>query len=211
MRSLILLSLPVLATTAFLLAEPPAATTTPAADPAGTPLMTCEQAAFERLKALAGSWEGPAKHESFDGSPAVDAGTVQFEYRLTAGGNALMETLFAGHPHEMVTMYHLDGPHLALTHYCAAGNQPYMVAKTMSMEKDQPVVLEFECTHLGNAESENVMHMHKGTLTIIDNDHIKGEWTGHQDGKPVGVARFELHRKPAAAPAPAPHASPAKG
>ncbi len=211
MRSIALLSLPVLATAAVLLAEPPAASTPQPAGSAQTPVVTCELAALEKLKALAGSWEGSAVHESFDGSPAVDAGTVQFEYRVTAGGNAVMETLFAGHPHEMVTMYHIDGPHLALTHYCAAGNQPYMVAKTMSMEKDQPVVLEFECTHLGNAESENVMHMHKGTLTIIDNDHIKGAWTGHQDGKPVGVARFELHRKPAATPAPATPASPAKG
>ena len=45
-------------------------------------------------------------------------------YKLTGAGSALVETQFPGTGHEMVSVYHLDGDDLRMTHYCAAGNQP---------------------------------------------------------------------------------------
>lgn len=167
----------------------------PAKDGAGLSLMTCEQAALERLKGLAGTWVGSAWHDSTDGSTSAEIPDVKFEYSITAGGNVVMERLFAGMPHEMVTMYHLDGTDLVLTHYCAAGNQPTMKATEMNLAADEAATLSFECIRLGNAESEDAGHMHMGKIVIIDADHIKGEWTGYKDGKPEGTARFDLHRK----------------
>ncbi len=80
---------------------------------------TPAQAAFERLKGLAGEWRGRIGDR--EKGPAA---TVLF--RTTAADHTVMETLFPGTAHEMVTMYHLEEGKLVLTHYCAAGNQPRM-------------------------------------------------------------------------------------
>src|SRR5690242_6473548 len=80
------------------------------------------------MKRLAGDWiqVGP------DGKASDQ---VVATYRVTAGGSAVEETLFAGTPHEMVTVYHMDGDDLVLTHYCVAGNQPHMKAEKQSDPK----------------------------------------------------------------------------
>jgi hypothetical protein len=69
--------------------------------------------AFQKLKNLNGEWTGTA--ESKQGPAAA------VSYHLTANGNTLMETLFPGTDHEMISMYYLDGKDLVLTHYCAMG------------------------------------------------------------------------------------------
>ncbi|MCK7511304.1 MAG: hypothetical protein MZV70_49445 [Desulfobacterales bacterium] len=56
-----------------------------------------------------------------DNGPAVSV-----TYRITANGSVVLETLFPGTDHEMLTLYHLDNDRLGLTHYCAMGNQPRM-------------------------------------------------------------------------------------
>ncbi|MEA2463799.1 MAG: hypothetical protein QOJ98_1546, partial [Acidobacteriota bacterium] len=79
-------------------------------------------AAFEKLKALAG-----------DHSPAMmtaDGEKTKVGYRVTANGTAVIETMFAGDPHEMVTVYSLDNDSVAATHYCSGGNQPRMKLNT---------------------------------------------------------------------------------
>src|SRR5258706_16398214 len=76
---------------------------------------------FERIKSLAGDWTGTPPAE-MKGAP------MDVRYRVTAGGNAVEETIMPGSDHEMVTMYHLDGDKLELTHYCVIGNQPHMIA-----------------------------------------------------------------------------------
>src|SRR5688500_18749339 len=77
---------------------------------------------LESLKQLAGDWVAVGK----DGKPTGD---VVATIKVTAAGTVVQETLFPGTEHEMVTMYHLDGEDLILTHYCAAGNQPRMKAE----------------------------------------------------------------------------------
>ena len=52
--------------------------------------------------------------------------------KVTAGGSAVHETLFPGSAHEMVSVYHLDGADLVMTHFCALGNQPRMKADPKS-------------------------------------------------------------------------------
>src|SRR5690242_16920885 len=76
---------------------------------------------FEKIKALSGEWEVAAGPGSHDHGPM--AGTVS--YKLTAGGSAVLETLFGGSEHEMVTLYYVDGDTLAMTHYCMLGNRPH--------------------------------------------------------------------------------------
>ena len=79
-------------------------------------------ARFAALKSLAGDWVALGK----DGKPTD---TIVSSIRVTSGGNTIQETLFPGSDHEMVTMYHIDGEDLILTHYCMLGNQPRMRAE----------------------------------------------------------------------------------
>ena len=74
------------------------------------------QLAFERLRALAGEWEGTSDH----------GWSSRIRIEVIAGGSAVLETTaFEAHPGEtMLTLFHKDGPRLLLTHYCVAGNQP---------------------------------------------------------------------------------------
>lgn len=144
-------------------------------------------ARFDQLKRLVGEWQGTAKH-----------GTSEFQttvsYKLTSGGKTLMETQFGGTDHEMVTMYHLDGDNLVLTHYCAAGNQPRMKAEPGTAEK---IVFKFlDGTNLDPAKD---MHMHDATIVLVDDDHIQSEWVSFAKGKAIGSAKFDMKRKPKSA------------
>ncbi len=141
-------------------------------------------AQLERLKALAGTWTGRAGHA---GAPAQEATVV---YRVTGKGSAVVETLFPGQPHEMVTVYHLDRSDLLLTHYCAAGNQPTMRA----VARPDPKVLAFEFVRGTNMEAGD-LHMHAARMTFVDADHLESEWTSFKDGKPAGTMRLALARQ----------------
>jgi hypothetical protein len=130
-------------------------------------------ARFERLKGLAGTWKSVARagEETMEGT---------FTYRVTAAGSAVMETLFVDTPHEMVTIYTLDGDDLVLTHYCAAGNQPRMKAEKGGDANS----IKFAFDRLGGGDPAKDMHMHEGTITFVDETHVRAEYQGWQDGKP---------------------------
>jgi hypothetical protein len=165
-----------LALTAAALAAPQ-----PDAPPAAT------SPAFESLKSLAGTWTGTA---AWDEAGQKGGGEITIVYRLTAAGTAVEETMSPGTPHEMVTVYHMDGQDVVLTHYCAAGNQPRMRLEGSS----DPKVLSFRFIG-GSNMKESDMHMHSAQITLVDADHIQGLWTSMKDGKAAGQASFDLARK----------------
>lgn len=71
---------------------------------------------LERLKAMAGEWE----------APGPDGGTVRVIYEVISGGTAVLERVM-GDEHGgagMVSVYHLTGDRLAMSHFCTGGNQP---------------------------------------------------------------------------------------
>lgn len=113
-------------------------------------------------------------------------------YRLTGGGSAVIETLFAGTPEEMVTVYHRDGSDLVLTHDCAGGNQPRMRARTIEGN-----TLAFEFEGGTNVDPGKDDHMHSGRLEFVSADEIRAEWQGWSGGRPdpAHLARFHLTRK----------------
>jgi hypothetical protein len=141
-----------------------------------------KNAAFEKIKALAGDWEAtPASDHGMHAGPVT--------YKVTSGGSTVQETLFAGTPHEMVTMYYLDNGELALTHYCMLHNRPHMYAG--AQPNGDKLVLK--CKEGDKIEKED--HMHQVTFTFIDADHFKTEWVMYKDGKPAETAVFDLKRK----------------
>jgi hypothetical protein len=53
-------------------------------------------------------------------------------YQLISGGAAIMERIMPPNEPSMVSIYHLDGDKLMMTHYCSAGNQPRMQAEAQA-------------------------------------------------------------------------------
>jgi hypothetical protein len=133
---------------------------------------------------LEGQWKGTATHGDEE---IVEA---QVNYHVTTAGSAVLETLFVGAPHEMLTVYHLDGEVLVSTHYCALGNQP-----TMKLIKSTaPNMFAFECTGVRNVKSENDAHMHAVSHKLLDSNHIKSDWTLFKEGQPAHTAKLDFHR-----------------
>jgi len=139
--------------------------------------------ALGRIQALAGTWEGHIATP--DGPP----GTVRYE--LTGGGNTVMERLFPGTEHEMMTVYHLDGDTLLATHYCAMGNQP-----VMKLEKATAKELSFGFVGGTNMDASKDVHIHSGRLRFVDGGRLESEWDVYQGPKQSSTHKFYLARKP---------------
>jgi hypothetical protein len=138
------------------------------AAPAAAPSAAAQT--FEHLKTLAGEWQGT------DASGT----TVRASYEVVSGGTALVERLDMegeGHP-AMITVYHLDGDHLMMTHYCGAGNQPRMVAREMT-----PQEVRFEFLDATSLASPNGGHMHRLVLKFTGDNTLTAEWTWRDKGK----------------------------
>ena len=145
---------------------------------------TMAPSALDPLKQLAGDWVGKAGQ----GDQRMDAFV---NYRVTAGGSAVMETLFPGSPHEMVTMYTVEKGAVVLTHYCAMGNQPRMRAKAGTAAD----VLAFDFVGCPGVNPARDAHMHNASFKFVDADHIHGEWAAWKSGKESDVIRFDMERK----------------
>ena len=152
------------------------------------------QKSFDKLKTLAGSWEGhvtvvPPQPEMADGM------LTQVSLRVTSRGNALVhEMKEAGTPDDParydhpVTMLYLDGDRLLLTHYCDAGNRPRMTGKVSADGK----TVEFD--FLDVAGGTQYGHMHHAVFTVIDANHHTEDWTYMMPGDKPVRAHMDLQR-----------------
>ena len=138
-------------------------------------------AGFEKLKSLVGEWQGTTP----------DDRTVDVTYQLISGGTALMETLQSPNEPEMVTIYHLDGDRLMVTHYCSIGNQPRLVAQVPAGEIKS---LNFTLLEVTNLTKPSAGHICSLGVAFEDRDHLKQTWAYRQDGKDVAET-FNLKRK----------------
>jgi hypothetical protein len=137
---------------------------------------------FERLKELAGVWEG-TYHLSKEGEK------VKVEYRLSSGGSSIVETLFPGTPHEMVSVYFDIKGQLAMTHYCALANQPMM-----KLQKADAQNLYFIFAGGTNIDSKKDAYMGSLTITFVDKNRIIEKWTLFKEGEARETSVFELSR-----------------
>jgi len=125
---------------------------------------------FERMKSLVGQWRGT----SMNGKPAT------VTYTLVSDDSALMETLVMAGESEMVTMYHPDGDHLMMTHYCSAHNQPRMRSQSVAAGSKN---ITFDFVDATNLSAPDAGHMSKLVATFADKDHFSQEWTWREKGK----------------------------
>lgn len=137
---------------------------------------------LDRFKALAGAWSATG----LDGNSMPDA---QIRYEVTAGGSAVVETLFPGSPHEMRTVYVRDGADVVLTHYCASGNHPRMRAKAIDGDK-----VAFAFDGATNFDPAAAGHMHDAHFTFVGPDELRTRWNFWSKGKPAEHAA-NLHVK----------------
>ena len=148
---------------------------TPNPDPVG----------LDALDGFVGTWVTADE----EGNPTEEVVSV---VRATAAGSVLMETMFPGTDHEMITMYYTTGEDLMLTHYCGCTNHPIMRAS-----KEADGALRFACIGRGEnfAECATTQHMHDAVMRF-DGDHLKSSWSMMEDGKPSHGADFDLVRLP---------------
>ena len=104
---------------------------------------------------------------------------VIVHYRVTSAGDTVMETLFPGSDHEMVSMYRMDGKPLVMTHYCSAGKQPHL---RLNEGKFSPAEFIFDFVGGTNLDPDRDMRIHGLVLRIKSADQIEAEWTGYKDG-----------------------------
>ena len=138
---------------------------------------------LERIKSLAGRWEGTTQHASGAQEPAA------VEYKLTSGGSAVVETLFPGTPHEMVSVYHDVSGKLAMTHYCMLGNQPQL-----RLTGGDSRYVELSLADSPGIDAAKDQHMHALTLTWADADHVTQRWASYRNGKPDETTTITVSR-----------------
>ena len=161
---------------------------------AAAPIQSEAQKSFDKIKSLAGTWEGPVttvpKMEEMGNNTRT-----QVSLRVTSRGNALVHEMKAAgqaddptkydHP---VTMFYLDNDRLLLTHYCDAGNRPRMAARTSADGK----TVEFDFVDVAGGTQYG--HMDHAVFTIIDDNHHIEDWTYLMPGDKPMHAHFDLQR-----------------
>jgi len=138
---------------------------------------------FDKMKELVGVWEG-----------ITDMGkgmvTIKASYELTSAGNAILERLFVGLPHEMVTVYYDYNGRLTMTHYCALGNQPHMELMNPG-ERNMMFVLSEKNPNLPSGKET---HMHSLNISFDNKDNITHTWSLYENGEKRSETVIKLMR-----------------
>jgi hypothetical protein len=90
----------------------------------------------------------------------------------------------------MLTLYHVDGDRLLLTHYCMAGNQPRMQAKRFDAAAGEIEFQFLDGTNMTPASG----HMHNARFRLLDERHFQSEWQFYENGKSKQSETFQYTR-----------------
>jgi hypothetical protein len=124
--------------------------------------------AFEKLKTLAGSWEG-----------TIGDLSTQVTIRVTSAGTAIMHDAFMASTNK-ITMIYLEGDRLFLTHYGGEGNRPRFEGKLSPDGKS----VEFDFLDVAGGTQRGVLK--RMVFTILDENHHTVDLIYIlPDGKPV--------------------------
>jgi hypothetical protein len=127
-------------------------------------------AAFARLQALTGDWEGKDN----------DGNSAKTSFKPVASNTTILETLSMSGMDEMLTLYSLDTDGIALVHYCPTNNQPRMRAIP---QENAPKELTFQFQGATNLPDLAIGHEHQLIILFEDKDHITEQWTWRKNGK----------------------------
>lgn len=138
---------------------------------------------FEKMKGLIGDWQGTA-------DMGKGPQTIKVTYELTSAGNAVLERLFAGLPHEMASVYYDFSGKLNMTHYCSLGNQPHMELMNPG-EKNMLFVLSEKNPNLVSVKED---HMHSLSISFEDKNSIVHSWSRYDKGEKISDTVIKLTR-----------------
>jgi hypothetical protein len=138
------------------------------------------QQMFDKMKTMAGSWQG-----------TIMGISINVTIRLTSSGTAILHeaTTDGGRPpnHE-ITMFYVDGDRLLATHYCDGGNRARFEGKMSPDGKTS------EFNFLDVAGSTKGGLVKRMAFTVIDvNKHVVEFTFIKPDGKPIEL-RGEFER-----------------
>lgn len=150
----------------------------PAVDTVPTAATSPATSAFEVLKKLEGRWTGTS----------AGGAAIEVDYIVTGGGTALMERYRMGDHGEMLTVYHLDGDSILLTHYCSVGNQPRMRVTDF----DKEGTYRFDFVDVSGALQDG--HMHHALVRYDGGDSMSSDWTYRQGGEDQFTETATIHR-----------------
>jgi hypothetical protein len=126
-------------------------------------------AVFEKLKGLAGTWEATML------TPDGEKTTVV--YRVSGSGTVVQETMFAGSPMEMITMYTVEGSSVVATHYCAGDNQPTL---KWNAEKSKGDELVFDFVSVRGKNTQN--YINGLTVKFGADGKVEESWSSSAEG-----------------------------
>ncbi len=137
---------------------------------------------LETIKALAGDW-----YKLNEAGEPTDE--IVSSYRVTAAGNAVVETVYPGTEHEMLSVYFEDDGRLEMTHYCMLNNSPTYVAKNGAEGE-----IVYECIGGGNLKEAD-RHMHTGRIQKLGADRYVSKWTMMEAGEVAMVVESDVVRR----------------
>ncbi len=136
------------------------------------------KAAFQKMKSLVGRWEAKTKSGK----------RIQVSYKTIANGSVLAETWGSPGGRVSMTMFHMDGEALLLTHYCPQGNQPRL---RFTPSASKRALIAFRFLDATNLADKSDSHMHEVDFRFKDADTLVRTETYLSKGKPdVGTLTF---------------------
>jgi hypothetical protein len=137
---------------------------------------------MSRFRGLAGVWRG----HSSKGWDETES------YTLAGKGSTVMAVShFIDTPEDsMVTMFHVDGDRMLLTHYCEEGNQPRLVASEIGPGGSTATFTFLDGTGL----KEHPGHMHTVKFEFQDADHFTSQWSYFANGHESWTEKIAYER-----------------
>jgi hypothetical protein len=153
---------------------------TPASPPTNPAAQSEAKKMFEKMKTLAGSWQGTIMGISINATIRLaSSGTAILHEATTDGG---------GPPNHEITMFYVDGDRLLTTHYCDGGNRARLEGK---MSPDGKTIEFSFLDVVGSTKGGLVKRM---VFTMTDtNKHVIEISFIMPDGKPIDL-RGEFQR-----------------
>lgn len=145
--------------------------------------------AFDRIKQLAGRWEGSGAGNSLPGEKQEKVAVV---YEVTSGGHAVLERIFPGTSQEMITVYYDNKGKLNLMHFFMIGTRSVMTLN--SNVNDNDAIFSFKLLDNSGLDPEVDTHMNSLQISFIDENRINQVWTMFEAGEQSGTYTFSLTR-----------------
>ena len=128
---------------------------------------------LDKIKSLVGEWE-----------TTTPEGPTTVKYELISNGTAVEERLGV-HGGEMVSIYHMNGDKLMMTHYCSSNNQPRFEG---AVQGDTITFSYLDATNLPN---ESAPHITGLVMNFKDADHFTEQWSTNAPGEHGMTMNFQ--------------------